>query len=123
MNVGTAELPVRVALIGCGGLLGDVIRTSLSAEPNLTVVASMQSPPPGADLTSFDADIVLWNAADERRIDQWLSAYPAVPRVLAITSDGQDAALWELTPHRVGLGALSPQSLVETIRRTRTGRR
>jgi hypothetical protein len=35
---------------------------------------------------------------------------------LATTTDGQAAALWQLIPHRVELGALSPQTLVNTIR-------
>ena len=113
--------PVRVALIGCTGLLGDVIASSLRGEPGLTVVASVPLVASDSDIAAFDADIVVWNAADEQRIAQWLNSYVPASRVLAITTDGQQAALWELVPHRIELGALSPQSLVETIRGARVG--
>jgi hypothetical protein len=112
---------VRVALIGCTGLLGDVIVTTLRAEPGLTVVASVPVLSSDDDIAAFDADIVVWNAADEQRIVQCLNGYVPPTRVLAITTDGQEAALWQLMPHRVELGALSPQSLVETIHGARVG--
>ena len=38
-----------------------------------------------------------------------------------VSDQPDDASLWELTPHRTELGALSPGSLVETIRRPATG--
>jgi hypothetical protein len=114
---------VRIALIGCTGLLGDVICQTLTAQPDLRVVAKLTPGVSGADLGSVDADIVLWNNADEQRIALWLSQarHQRGPRVLATLTDGKQAALWELTPRRVDLGALSPQSLVQTIRDTVAG--
>lgn len=115
---------VRVALIGCTGLLGDIIRQTLSGEPDLDVVAQMITPGPDFDLLQFDADIVLWNGAEEDRIARWLTGlkHQRAPRVLATLTDGQDAALWELIPHRIELGGMSPQTLVETIRENQVGR-
>ena len=89
---------VRVALIGCTGLLGDVIVTTLREEPGLTVVASVPALTSDADIAAFDADIVVWNAADEQRIAQWLNGDVPTSRVLAITTDGQEAALWATHP-------------------------
>jgi hypothetical protein len=121
--VNDATSPLLVALIGRPGLLGDVIYGTLAAEPDLVVVAELASAPNDLDLAGFGADVVVWNGADELRIAQWLNRYAQGPgpRVLAITNDGQQGALWELTPHRVDLGALSPRSLVETIREIRVG--
>src|SRR6476660_3875665 len=65
--------PVRIALIGCTGLLGDVICQTLTAEPDLRVVAELTTPAPGLDICTVDADIVLWKDADEQRIALWLS--------------------------------------------------
>lgn len=123
MSVTQANSAVRVALIGCTGLLGDIIRQTLADEPDLDVVAQMTAPGSDFDLSQFDADIVLWNDAEESRIAQWLTGFTRhrAPRVLATLTDGKRAALWELTPHRIELGALSPDTLIKTIRDSRVG--
>lgn len=115
---------VRVALIGCTGLLGDIIRQTVSGEPDLAVVAQMTTPGPDFDLLQCDADIVLWNGAEEDRIARWLTGlrHQRAPRVLATLTDGQDAALWELVPHRIELGGISPRALIETIRENQRSR-
>jgi len=121
--VGDSGSHVRVALIGCSGLLGDIIGQAVAAQPELDVVAELDSPPPETELPDIDADIVVWNNADEDSIARWLAGLSQrQPRVLATLVDGHEAALWELTPHRSELGALSPQTLVETIRDTRAAR-
>jgi hypothetical protein len=108
---------IRVALIGCTGLLGDVICQTVTTEPDIDVVAELMTPALDLDISAVDADVVLWNDADEPEIAAWLSTSgKQSPRVLATMSDGQQAALWELTPRRIELGALSPQTLVQTIR-------
>ena len=114
---------VRVALIGWSGLLGDIIGDALAAQPDLDVVAELDPPGPDEPLPDVDADLVLWNDADETRVAQWLTTASAGcgPRVLATLGDGRDASLWELVPRRTELGALSPGTLVETIRRPVTG--
>lgn len=115
------ESPVRIALIGCTGLLGDVIRQTLTYESGVRVVAELSAPPDDLEDTGIDADILLWNDADEQRVSRWISSgtLPRHPRVLAITTDGQQAALWELLPHRTELGELSPQRLVDIVRAAR----
>ncbi|WP_156752311.1 hypothetical protein [Mycobacterium sp. ACS1612] len=110
---------VRVALVGCSGLLGDIIGQTVAAQPDLDVVAELASPGREGTLPEVDADIVVWNNADEEIIAQWLAGPSRrVPRVLATLVDGQQAALWELTPHRTELGALSPDTLIQTIHDT-----
>ena len=115
-----SESGVRVVLIGCTGLLGDIVARTIAAEPDLDVVADVTSAPGDLDLTALGADIVVWNEADEERVAQWLDASSRThpTRVLAVMTDGQRAALWELTPQRLEVGALSPQTLVTTIRGT-----
>jgi hypothetical protein len=117
------ERQVRVALIGCSGLLGSIIGDALAAQPDLDVVADLDPPSADEALPDVDADLVLWNNADETRVAQWLDTMSSRsgPRVLATLGDGRDASLWELTPHRTELGALSPGTLVDTIRRSATG--
>ncbi len=106
---------LRVALVGCSGMLGEIIEKAVTGEPDLAVVADVAAP--AGDLPDLDADIVLWNNADESAVGRWLSRNPQCnARLIATLGDGQDAALWELVPRRTELGALSTRSLVETIR-------
>jgi len=114
---GVPETQMRVALIGCTGLLGNIIGETLAGEPRVNVVADLEPPARDAELPTFDADLVLWNNADESRVERWMGRISDQGglRVLTTTSDGRDASLWELTPHRTELGALSPTSLLETI--------
>lgn len=105
---------VRVALVGCTGLLGDIISKAVTEDPSIDVVARIDAPTL-AD-RSVAADLLVWNNADEAEVSRWLSDVHAAPRVLATVGDGRDAALWELAPQRTELGELSPAALVETIR-------
>lgn len=109
---------LRVALIGCSGLLGDIIRQTLTREPDVDVVAQLDAGETDMDPSRLDTDIVLWNEADEVRILLWLRgmSHRCAPRVLATLGDGHRAALWELTPQRTELGELSPISLVRNLR-------
>ena len=107
---------VRVALIGCSGLLGQIIDETVRSQDDLAVVARLGSAEAGASLTDVDADIVLWQDADEDRVRDWLSGVAHGPRVLATLRDGRHAALWELVPHRTELGDPSPAMLLQSIR-------
>lgn len=115
--------PVRVALIGCTGLLGDIIGQTVAAEPDFEVVADLPSFDVAGPLPDIDADILLWNNADESLLSQWLDELSSRcgTRVLATHADGREASLWELTQCRTDLGALAPATLAETIRASQAG--
>ena len=114
---GRVHTQVRVALIGCTGLLGDIIGETLAGQPDVDVVADLEPPARDQALPELDADLFLWNNADESRVASWLDrlARGSVPRVLTTMGDGREASLWELVPRRTELGSLSPGTLVETI--------
>ena len=124
MDNPTVQAPrqLRIALVGCSGVLGDIIRTTLDHQPDMEVVADLESIPADGSL-SVASDLMVWNNADESRIERWLreKVEPGSPRVLATLGDGREAALWELAPHRASLGAPSPDALVQTIRRSFAG--
>lgn len=109
--------PTRIALVGCSGLLGDIIGQIVAAQPDLEVVADLD-PGPEELLPPIDADLVLWNDSDESRPAEWLGRVGSrsCPRVLVTVYDGREASLWQLVPRRTALGALSPTTLLETIR-------
>lgn len=110
--------PVRVALVGCTGLLGQIIDETVAHQADMDVVARLTSPGADEPLPDLDADIVLWQDADEARISGWLTgvARRRGPRVLATLADGRHATLWELVPHRTELGEPSPETLLLSIR-------
>lgn len=118
-----AGMHLRVALVGCSGLLGDIIGETLEAQPDLEVVAELDSFATDDDLILVAPDLVVWNNADDSWVARWLSEVSnrCGPRVLATVGDGRDASLWELVPQRNALGALSPTTLVEAIRRSFEG--
>lgn len=109
---------VRVALVGCTGLLGDIISKAVQEDPSIEVVAHLTATAlsGAAAADRIEADLVLWHNADEDQISGWLGAAHAAPRVLATVADGRGASLWELRPYRTELGAVSPAVLVDTIR-------
>lgn len=116
--MGDVRDPVRVALVGCSGLLGDIIAQTVASEPGLAIVADLPAEPLRSLDRDLDVDLVLWNDADEQVIAQWLRGTRRCPRVLGTLVDGQGAVLWEMVPRRTELAPLSPQTLVQTIRET-----
>jgi hypothetical protein len=111
-----ADDAIRVSLVGCTGLLGDIIRQAVCADPGIRIVAELPAADAfGAEFDPADADLVLWNNADEAEVAHLMSWAARRPRVLATLTDGRDASLWELKPRRSSLGVLSPTTLIETI--------
>jgi hypothetical protein len=65
--------------------------------------------------SAADALIVREDSCDEEQIGDLLAELPGA-RVLAIAPNGGSGSLYELRPHRVRLGELSPQTLVDAVR-------
>jgi len=111
---------VRVALIGCTGLLGDILLTAVAGDDAVEVVADLDAPPAGgiSALESLEVDLVLWNDADEQRVSRWMEELSTrcLPRLLATVGDGRDASLWQIAPRRIELGDPSVETLLATIR-------
>jgi hypothetical protein len=112
---------LRVSLVGCSGVLGDIIRTTLDHQPDMVVVEDVDSFPTDGGLT-VASDVLVWNNADESRVERLLlnAAERSGPRVLATLGDGRDSAFWELAPRRTPLGPPSPAALVQSIRQITT---
>ena len=108
---------VRVALVGCTGVLGEIIRNVVTDAPGVDVVAEMSADRLDRATGADDVDVVLCNNADEQRVRQLLTdSAGGVPPVLTAVDDGRSAVLWRVVPDRVPLGVLSPGSLVDWIR-------
>jgi hypothetical protein len=109
-----------VALIDCVGLLGDIVRQAVTAQPDIEVIAELEPSATVATFVDGGLDLAIWNNADESLVAQSLSevSKELTPRVLATLDDGRKAAIWELSPMRTELEQLSPASLVDAIRKS-----
>ena len=108
----------RIVLIDMPPLLREIVREAIDGEPDLDVVAEH----PG------DVDVrhaVERDEADFVIVGSEAAAALGVPaligggarvRALELQGDGRNGVLYELRPHRVSLGEISPQTLVQSIR-------
>jgi len=108
----------RIVLIDMSPLLREIVRETLAREQDLDVVAEHEA---GVDVRAaverHHADFVIVGSdanADEQ-IGSLLAADRGV-RALELRADGRDGVLYELRPHRVALGEISPETLLHTIR-------
>ncbi|PYP59203.1 MAG: hypothetical protein DMD40_03705 [Gemmatimonadetes bacterium] len=99
------------------GVLRDIIERTLSAQPDIQIVSGRPSGP--ARLGEYEPDVIvtgLLSSDGDNALERLFDRYPHA-RVLGIADDGRHAYMTELRPHRVSLGELSPEQLVEVIRR------
>jgi hypothetical protein len=108
-HVSTSEPPARIrVLVSSGrGIVADIVRTTVAAEPDFELVTSEEPHP--------DVVIVQNGQAGTARASQMLWSHPE-SRVILISSDARRADVYELAPTRRTLGELSPQALVKAVR-------
>ena len=99
-------------------LLREIVRETVAREPDLDVVAEHD-----ADVAvrvaveQDDADFVIVgsDAIADAAVESLVAADRGI-RALELRSDGKTSVLYELRPHRVLMGELSPKTLLQTIR-------
>jgi hypothetical protein len=108
---------IRVVLIGLSVLLGEIVSGLLATRANLVVAGEWaNADPPIGDVLSCRPDVVIGVAggAWERDLGTLLATCPRL-RALALSGEGNDAALCTLTPRVHRLGELSAQTLLDAI--------
>ena len=99
-------------------MLTDIITRLVGTETDMVVVGAVE---PGNLLDALGdtrPDVVILGLDDVSAAPistQLLSLWPDL-KVMGVSADGRSACLYELRPHRVPLGDLSAQGLVEAIR-------
>jgi hypothetical protein len=113
--------PIQILLAQLPRGLEDYFDEAVASQPDMRLVGSFTNP---LDVLlgvgRAGADVVVLGVADDAvpAIATHLhDEYPDV-RLLGVTPDGQQAYLYELCPHPIPIGELSPSSLVEVIRST-----
>ena len=112
----------RVLLLELPAMLADVLKGIVQADDQIEIVAELTD---ASDLIEVsgraNADLVIVNLRDgelPEACGALLAARPGM-RVLGLAGDGRDGFLWELRPHRMALGELTPSMLLPAIRSAR----
>jgi DNA-binding NarL/FixJ family response regulator len=99
-------------------MLREIVKNVIRLQADMVVLGEF---PPSTDIVAVvdrtDADFIVTDmrTAAWEQVVRLLEANPRV-RVLGIADDGLQSYLYELRPHRVPLGEVSPQTLVDAIR-------
>jgi len=112
---------VRVVLAGLPRMLAEIVRRVLGEAPDLEVIdMSVNSDNLADSLEYHEADVLVTGLRPDQSIDQFASLLRAHPslRIFALEGDGRRAVLYELQPHTVPLGDVSPEGLIDAIRST-----
>lgn len=100
-------------------MLGDIVTSTLEAAPDVAVTVAS-----APDVLAIDADVaVVSGGSDGLPALGWdlLGRHPWM-QVIAIRRDGEATSLYELRPHERELGEISPQALLDAVRRARRER-
>jgi DNA-binding NarL/FixJ family response regulator len=112
---------IRILLAQLPRHLQDYFNEAVASQDDMRLVGSLANP---LDVLlavgSTNADVVILGVGDDAVpaiATHLYDEYPDV-RLLGVTPDGHQAYLYELSPHPISIGELSPNSLVEVIRST-----
>lgn len=109
---------IRVVLSNMPRLLHDIVHNILTAESGIDVDDALSHSAAPMSLDDVrNAHVVIVTEPELARMDYQSLLYgnPRL-RVVAVSGDGRDAALYELRPCRIALGGLSPRTLVDAVR-------
>ena len=96
-------------------MLREIVERVIADEPDMELVEPSAAFDRGGNLDLHGVDVVITGRDDPGWAADLLRARPGF-RVLALTRGGKEGLLYELRPHRVALGELSPRQLVAEIR-------
>jgi hypothetical protein len=102
------------------GVLSDMVRDVLQHAPGIGVVGAVTDSAQTAEAVErTGCDAVVWvvrHAADAIAPAGLLNRHPRL-RIVAVEADGAEGWLWRMRPHRKRLDPLSPDRIVEELRR------
>src|ERR1041385_5185250 len=100
-------------------MLREIVTEVVSSESDLEIVEALDLGAALATMRTSRACVVLTRleAPPSETIDRFLDTCSHV-RILALSSDGRDGAVYELRPRRRLLGEVSPSVLLVAIRET-----
>lgn len=106
----------RILLADLPWLLRDIVTEALEAQGDMEVVGSVAGSESLAQtIEQSRAEVIVIGHDGPEDTAGLLGRRPPLA-VIAVTGGAKESQYYELRPHRVGLGEISPSELVETIR-------
>jgi DNA-binding NarL/FixJ family response regulator len=115
-----AAVPVRIALVALSGLLRDLIQGILAGHEDMAVLGEVPDCTTLRTLLADSgADVVVYGLDKDDLLDVCPDLFDEHPRikVLTVRDDGRRGFLWKLQPRADALGEISPELLIDTIRK------
>lgn len=111
--------PTRVLVQGVPAMLRDIVHKVIASQPDMML---LRDTPPGRvqHWRRPDPDVVIVateNIKDESGLAEWLNRWPRA-RLLVIEASGRETVMYELRPHAIPRGAVSPEELAAMIRQS-----
>jgi hypothetical protein len=98
------------------GMLGNIVGDIVRAQPDMELVAAVDDVGAVSEAVGrTDAGFALVGDIADRECTSILRAHPRT-KVVSVVADGRRGFLVELRPHRVPLGEVSPQGLIDALR-------
>jgi hypothetical protein len=98
-------------------MLNEIIRRAIEEQADMEAVGPAPRGRRVIDLTGIDVIVTTYD--DQKAAVKMLRERPGV-RVFALAGHGKESLLYELRPHRVSLGEVSPGELIAHIRAGRS---
>jgi DNA-binding NarL/FixJ family response regulator len=106
----------RILLADLPRLLRQILTEVLEVQSDMEVVGSAAlSESLEQTIEQTGPDVIVIGRDDPEVAEGLLARRPPLA-VIAVTGDAKESQYYELRPHRVGLGEISPGELVEAIR-------
>jgi DNA-binding NarL/FixJ family response regulator len=106
----------HVILVNMPQMLREIVRTVVSDEPDLEIVAEFEDPEAYRTIDEGEPYVFITSLRDgATAVDRFFGA-GTKNCVLAVSADGSETALYELRPRVCSLGEISPEMLVAAIR-------
>ncbi len=98
-------------------MLREIIERAVAGQPDMEIVDELPREDMLSEaLTRAGANVMISAGEhDDVALQRLLEELPSL-KVLVVSADGRDTALYELRPTRTPLGEVSPQTIVDAIR-------
>jgi DNA-binding NarL/FixJ family response regulator len=117
--------PIRLITSELTGILDGIVEKVLQSAGDIEVLARARNRAELIELLrTRHPDVVILGLESTTAADIGWELYVGDPmlRVIGIVADGRQAFVYELRPHRMSLGELSPDDLVTVVRRVADAR-
>jgi len=111
----------HILLLDMPRMLAGLVRAAVARDETLEVVGDVTEEQAAAAIAATHADLVIVGGGSAMPPLSCRAMFDVQPHltVLAMIGNGREGTIWELAPHRIVLGELSPDILLAAMRDVR----